>query len=225
LVDCDRQHDVGDDQHLKAQQNRPADTPSGALVGGPTAATAKPGRGRHEGRQRPHHQGDGLGRLTTGPARLDRLDGDWWCVTRPRRRDRGRLPGTQGRGGSGRSGGRLVRGPTDGLADTCRASPGRVDGLADEDGSCLAATSGGGRRAETCAARPCEIPSWLTSSRSGDGSRHCLVAAAAVSMACSSLASSADIRPISTRSSGLMNPSLSRKPPARAIASRSGTAQ
>ena len=31
--------------------------------------------------------------------------------------------------------------------------------------------------------------------------------------------------PISTRSSGLMKPSARRKPPARAIASRSGTAQ
>jgi hypothetical protein len=50
-------------------------------------------------------------------------------------------------------------------------------------------------------------------------------AAAAVSMSCSSLASSADISPISMRSSGLMKPSLMRKPPARAIASRSGTAQ
>jgi hypothetical protein len=39
---------------------------------------------------------DGLGRLTTGPARLDRLDGDWWCVSWPRRRDCKRLPGTQG---------------------------------------------------------------------------------------------------------------------------------
>ena len=44
-------------------------------------------------------------------------------------------------------------------------------------------------------------------------------------MACSSLASSADISPMATRSRGLMKPSLIRKPPARAIASRSGTAQ
>ena len=50
-------------------------------------------------------------------------------------------------------------------------------------------------------------------------------AAAAVSMSCSALASSADISPISMRSSGLINPSPRRKPPARAIASRSGTAQ
>ena len=50
-------------------------------------------------------------------------------------------------------------------------------------------------------------------------------AAPAVSMSCSSLASSADISPISMRSSGLINPSPRRKPPARAIASRSGTAQ
>ena len=48
---------------------------------------------------------------------------------------------------------------------------------------------------------------------------------AAVSMACRSLASSASSSPIATRSSGLMNPSLRRKPPARAIASRNGTAQ
>ena len=52
-----------------------------------------------------------------------------------------------------------------------------------------------------------------------------LLAAAAVSRSCSSLASSAVSRPISTRSSGLMKPSLIRKPPARATASRSGTAQ
>ena len=55
-VDRDRQHDVRDDQDLKAQQDRPADTLSGALVGGPTAATAKLERGRPEGHQRPHHQ-------------------------------------------------------------------------------------------------------------------------------------------------------------------------
>jgi hypothetical protein len=55
LVDSDRQHDVGDDQDLKAQQNRPADTLSGALIGDPAVATAQPERGRHEGQQRPHH--------------------------------------------------------------------------------------------------------------------------------------------------------------------------
>jgi hypothetical protein len=58
-----------------------------------------------------------------------------------------------------------------------------------------------------------------------DGSRSYVVPPAAFSMACSSLASSADSSPIATRSSGLMKPSDSRKPPARAIASRSGTAQ
>ena len=58
-----------------------------------------------------------------------------------------------------------------------------------------------------------------------NGSRHCVVVAAAVSMACRSLASSASTSPIATRSSGLMNPSDSRNPPARAMASRSGTAQ
>jgi hypothetical protein len=36
LVDGDRQHDVGDDQDLKAQQDRPADILSGTLVGRPT---------------------------------------------------------------------------------------------------------------------------------------------------------------------------------------------
>jgi hypothetical protein len=58
-----------------------------------------------------------------------------------------------------------------------------------------------------------------------DGSRSYVVPPAAFSMACSSLASSASSSPIATRSSGLMNPSDSRNPPARAIASRSGTAQ
>ena len=48
---------------------------------------------------------------------------------------------------------------------------------------------------------------------------------AVFSTACSSSASSAVSRPISTRSNGLMKPSLIRNPPARAIASRSGTAQ
>jgi len=55
--------------------------------------------------------------------------------------------------------------------------------------------------------------------------RYALSAAADVSRSCSSCASSAETSPISTRSSGLMKPSLRRKPPARAIASRSGTAQ
>jgi hypothetical protein len=58
-----------------------------------------------------------------------------------------------------------------------------------------------------------------------DGSRSYVVPPAAFSMACRSLASSASSSPIATRSSGLMNPSDSRNPPARAIASRSGTAQ
>lgn len=49
--------------------------------------------------------------------------------------------------------------------------------------------------------------------------------APAVSCSCSSCASSAVTRPIATRSSGLMKPSESRNPPARAIASRRGTAQ
>src|SRR5215203_1693144 len=83
---------------------------------------------------------------------------------------------------------------------------------------CLAASGGGGRHVEMCAARPCEIPSWLAPPR-----RHYL-AGVAVSMACSSSASSASSSPISTRSRGLMNPSESRNPPARAIALRSGTA-
>ena len=47
---------------------------------------------------------------------------------------------------------------------------------------------------------------------------------AGASRACSSASSSAS-RPIATRSSGWMKPSLIRNPPARAIASRSGTAQ
>ena len=89
-------------------------------------------------------------------------------------------------------------------------------------------SSGGGRRVVRCvvrcAARPCGIPSWLASSPR-DGGGHGVVPAADLSMACSSLASSADSSPIATRSRGLMNPSLSRKPPARTIASRSGTAQ
>src|SRR5689334_3912049 len=45
------------------------------------------------------------------------------------------------------------------------------------------------------------------------------LAAPEVSIACRSFASSAVISPIATRSSGLMNPSLIRKPFARAIAS------
>jgi hypothetical protein len=104
------------------------------------------------------------------------------------------------------------------LADAAGGHPG-------EDGLSGLLLSGGGRHAETCAARPCGTPSSRTSNHGGDGSRHCLVAAAAVSMACNSLASSAPTSPIATRSSGLMNPSLSRNPPARAIASRNGTAQ
>ena len=110
----------------------------------------------------------------------------------------------------------------------CRASPGRrwprwrgrLVGLL---------PSGGGRRVGRCVglcvARPCGIQTSLFPPCRRDGSRHCSVLAVVVSMACSSLASSASISPIATRSSGLMNPSLSRKPPARAIASRSGTAQ
>jgi hypothetical protein len=99
-------------------------------------------------------------------------------------------------------------------------------GHAGEDGLSGLLLSGGGRRVETCAVRPCGIPSSRTSSRRRDGSRHCLdSAAAAVSIACSSSASSAPSSPIPTKSRGLMNPSLSRNPPARPIASRSGTAQ
>lgn len=41
---------------LKAQQDRPPDTLSGALVGGPTAATAKPERGRRERQEGTHDQ-------------------------------------------------------------------------------------------------------------------------------------------------------------------------
>ena len=52
-----------------------------------------------------------------------------------------------------------------------------------------------------------------------------VVAAAPLSIACSSSASCAETSPVTTRSSGLMNPSPMRNPPARAIASRSGTAQ
>ena len=86
-------------------------------------------------------------------------------------------------------------------------------------------SSGVERRAARCAARPCGnqaslLPPVVLTVRHG-----VVVAAAAVSMACSSLASSASISPSSTRSSGLMNPSLRRKPPARATASRSGTAR
>jgi hypothetical protein len=107
----------------------------------------------------------------------------------------------------------------------CRAAGGH----AGDDSSSGLLPSGGGRRVERCAwrcaARPCGIRSSLFPPRRRNGSRHCLVPTAAVSMACRSLASSASISPIATRSSGLMNPSLSRKPPARAIASRSGTAQ
>ena len=89
--------------------------------------------------------------------------------------------------------------------------------------------SGGGRRvgrcAARCAGRPYEIQTWLPPLPPSDGSRHGVGFAAAVSMACNCLASSASISPIATRSSGLMNPSDSRNPPARAIASLSGTAQ
>ena len=52
-----------------------------------------------------------------------------------------------------------------------------------------------------------------------------LFAAASVSSSCNCCASSAEASPIPTRSSGLMKPSLMRKPPARRTASRSGTAQ
>ncbi len=89
-------------------------------------------------------------------------------------------------------------------------------------------TCGGGRRAApyaaTCAARPCGIRTSHTSPRCrlGPGQRR---AADDVSRSCSSFASSAETSPTSIRSSGLMNPSLIRKPPVRAIASRNGTAQ
>ena len=56
-------------------------------------------------------------------------------------------------------------------------------------------------------------------------SGHFASAAAEVSRSCSCLASSADTNPISTRSNGLMKPSLIRNPPARITASRNGTAQ
>ena len=91
------------------------------------------------------------------------------------------------------------------------------------------------RRQDCCLAASSDAPRGAP--RDPAGTKHLLppvvltvrhgvvVAAAAVSMACSSLASSASISPSSTRSSGLMNPSLRRKPPARAMASRSGTAQ
>src|SRR4029453_6936215 len=69
-----------------------------------------------------------------------------------------------------------------------RAAPGQPVGHAGEDGSSGLLPSGGEQRAEPCVARPCEIPSWLTSSRR-DGTCHCLVPAVAVSMACRSLAS------------------------------------
>lgn len=88
-------------------------------------------------------------------------------------------------------------------------------------------TSGGGRHAAPCvgssAWRPCGIRTSHTSLRYHSADQR--LAAAEVSKSCSSFASSADTSPTSIRSSGLMNPSLMRKPPVRAIASRSGTAQ
>ena len=96
-------------------------------------------------------------------------------------------------------------------------------------GSAWLVASGGGRRVVRCVGRfagpPCGIRTWSPPSGHRAGRRHRVGAAAAVSMACRSLASSASISPIATRSRGLMNPSLRRKPPARAMASRSGTAQ
>ena len=103
---------------------------------------------------------------------------------------------------------------------------GAAGGYAGEDGLSgyfLAAAGDASRRAPR---DPAGSNHLLPPSSRRDGIGHCVdFAAAVVSMACSSLASSASSSPISTRSSGLMNPSLSRKPPARAIASRSGTAQ
>ena len=49
-------------------------------------------------------------------------------------------------------------------AAKCRASPGNPVGHAGEDGCSGLLPSGGERRAETCVARPCGIPSWLASS-------------------------------------------------------------
>jgi hypothetical protein len=90
----------------------------------------------------------------------------------------------------------------------------------------LAAT-GGGRRgvryAVRCVALLCVI---RTSEPPRVGLSYGLPGAAEdVSSSCSSFASSAAISPIPTRSSGLMKPSLMRKPPARTTASRIGTAQ
>jgi hypothetical protein len=45
LVDGDRQHDVGDDQDLQPQQDRPADFMPGALVRGQAVTTAQDARG------------------------------------------------------------------------------------------------------------------------------------------------------------------------------------
>ena len=79
-----------------------------------------------------------------------------------------------------------------------------------------ASATPGGRYGGRCVGRPFSFRSSLAPPR---GHR------AAVSIACSSCASSAESKPDLDRSSGLMKPSLIRNPPARAIASRSGTAQ
>src|SRR5215213_11960170 len=61
LLDRDRQHDVRDDQYLQAQEDRPADILSGALVGG-RGALANVDRGLHQGQERTadenRHTGD-----------------------------------------------------------------------------------------------------------------------------------------------------------------------
>src|SRR4029453_14684948 len=113
-----------------------------------------------------------------------------------------------------------------GAAAKCRASPGNpwvTPARTAVLGCCLAAARRAPRRAPRDPAGSHHgLPP--LSLRPSDGSRHGLVAAAAVSMAWRSLASSASISPIATRSSGLMNPGLSRKPPARGFAAGAGDA-
>ena len=66
--------------------------------------------------------------------------------------------------GSRRSRGRLVGEPIDSLRSQMPRLAGQPVGHAGEDGWSGLLPSGGERRAETCVARPCGIPSWLASS-------------------------------------------------------------
>jgi hypothetical protein len=83
-----------------------------------------------------------------------------------------------------------------------------------------------GKCAGKCALRSCVLRTFsYLQDVEVDESCYGLAPVLAVSKSWSSFASSAEIKPISMRSSGLMNPSAMRKPPARMIASRRGTAQ